>query len=865
MTAVLGLSASGQDSAAALVIDGEIVAAAREASFSRSRHDPTFPVRALEYCLSEARVSAGDVDYVACSNKPLLELERFLETHLTHAPFRFSAFARALPEYLSEKLRLRSAVARALREKPKHRVVFIERHQAQAAAAFFPSPFPDAAILTLDGGGEWIASSLSVGRDRAIEIRSEQRFPHSLGFVHAAFTQYLGFEEEREWMSLAHLGEPRFRSQILNQVVALAEDGAIALDTSCFELCQAGCLTSPTFHALFGGPPRRPEGRLEARHADIAASLQNVSEEILSRMVRHAKKETGARALCLAGRPALNAAANTRILREGSFEEMWIQPGPDTGAAAGAALFTYHQLLGHARRTRRPDLLSHGLLGPSYDDSAMKRAVERAGLPFREIRALDARLEEVADALIAGAVVGWFDGRLEIGDSALGARSVLADPRSASIAGRLQHVVKPFPCVVLAEQAHAWRDVSKRFESPYCLLAANDSTRLQTLSPNDPRALRGLLERFFARTGCPALVSADFDSWSEPLVCSPDDAVWAFVHSQMDLLCLGPFLVEQPEPELPRLVSPCCRQELSGQACPQCGAAYPVTNGIWSAFVAGSDGVTQKVRNFYEATPFPDYSSEDSLRALVQKSIRGRYAAALDRAIPATARVLEVGCGTGQLTNFLGLACRSVVGVDASRASLALGEGFRAAHDLQRVRFVHANLFQLPFPAESFDVVIAHGVVHHTADPERAVRVIAECLRPGGHLVLGVYNRWGRIATQARRLAFSVLGERAARLDPIVVRERLEGSKRRAWLMDQYRHPHETSHGFAETLAWLDRTGLELVGSVPALRIEDEPLAEDLFEPRARGTRLDHFLSAVAFATGAGDEGGYQVLISRRR
>jgi carbamoyltransferase len=588
MTAILGLSAFYHDSAAALVVDGRIVAAAQEERFSRKRHDPDFPTQAVAYCLREAGLTAADLDWVGFYDKPLLKFERLLETYLAYAPAGFGSFAKAMPLWLRTKLHLPRLLRRELPGYVR-RFVFAEHHESHAASAFFPSPFDEAAILTVDGVGEWATASFGVGRGNRIGLTHQLRFPHSLGLLYSAFTYYTGFRVnsgEYKVMGLAPYGEPRFVKLILDHLIDLKPDGSFRLDQSYFRYAAGLTMTGPKFHRLFGGPPRAPESKLTQRDMDLAASVQAVTEEVILRMVRHVHRETGGtmKNLCLAGGVALNCVANGRLLREGPFESIWAQPAAgDAGGALGVALLVHHQLLGMPREVDPLDAMRGALLGPSYRDAAIERVLKTEGVAFTHLGTEREVCDAVADHLAAGRVVGWFQGRMEFGPRALGARSILGDPRDPEMQSRMNLKIKfresfrPFAPAVLRDSVSDLFDLDA--DSPYMLIVApvredqriepppgsgdlwgidrlnlprstvpavthvDFSARVQTVDDARNPIFAHLLRAFEARTGCPALVNTSFNVRGEPIVATPADALRCFRATGIDVLSIGPYLV----------------------------------------------------------------------------------------------------------------------------------------------------------------------------------------------------------------------------------------------------------------------------------------------------------------------------------
>ncbi len=601
---ILGISAYYHDSAAALVVDGAVVAAAQEERFSRRKFDAGFPHRAVHYCLDASGCKLNDVDFVVFYDKPLLKFERLLETYLAFAPRGFTSFARSMPVWLKEKLFLRSLLGRELRSicpgfDARRRLLFSEHHLSHAASAYFPSPFDEAAVLTMDGVGEWATTSVGVGRGSGLTVLREIHFPHSLGLLYSAFTAYCGFKVnsgEYKLMGLAPYGEPRHVRTILDRLIDLKQDGSFRLNLEFFEYCTGMTMTGRRFDQLFGGPPRRPEAPIESRHLDIAASIQQVIEEAVLRLTRSIRTETGCRNLCLAGGVALNCVANGRVLRDGRFDRLWIQPAAgDAGAALGSALAGYFLYAGMNRSSAGGrDAMRGSLLGPEFGPGAIEIALRDLGAVF-EVLPGDDLLEVCAEELAAGRAVGWFQGRMEFGPRALGARSILADPRSRSMQSVLNLKVKfresfrPFAPAVLAEDAAAWFDLDA--PSPYMLLVANvtashlseptseerqlrgldrrmvarsdipavthvdGSARVQTVDAENHPRFHALLTRFKEKTGCPVLVNTSFNIRGEPVVCTPEDAYRCFMGTDLDLLVIGDCVLRkncQPPPLVER-------------------------------------------------------------------------------------------------------------------------------------------------------------------------------------------------------------------------------------------------------------------------------------------------------------------------
>src|SRR5579863_4062402 len=573
---ILGISAFYHDSAAALLRDGEIIAAAQEERFSRKKHDPGFPAQAIVYCLSEAGIAASDLDHVVFYDKPLLKFERLLETYLDYAPRGLRSFLHSIPLWLGEKLWIREHIAREL--PVKNPVLFTEHHEAHAASAFFPSPFDSAAILTVDGVGEWATSSFGSGKDNEIYLTHELHFPHSLGLLYSAFTYYLGFKVnsgEYKVMGLAPYGEPKYVQKILDNLVDIRDDGSLRLNMCYFGYCDGFTMTNAAFDALFGAPPRQPESPVTQRTMDLARSIQEVAEIVMLRMAGHVHKQTGEKNLCLAGGVALNCVANGRILRESPFENLWIQPAAgDAGGAIGAALSVWHQYLDHPR-TASPS--STAFQGPQFSSSEIASALDsKAAVYTRFDRST--LVKHVARLLADGNVVAWFQGRMEFGPRALGARSILGDPRSPTMQSQMNLKIKfresfrPFAPAVVRDRVSDFFDLD--CDSPYMLLVApvrpdaqlpavthvDGSARIQTVRSGENALFHELLTEFGRLTGYPVLINTSFNVRGEPIVCTPEDAYRCFLRTNIDYLVIED-LVLAKQAQAPRQESTAWQEE----------------------------------------------------------------------------------------------------------------------------------------------------------------------------------------------------------------------------------------------------------------------------------------------------------------
>ena len=591
---ILGISAFYHDSAAALVEDGRIVAAAQEERFTRKKHDASFPRNAVGYCLDAVGAKLADIDHVAFYDKPFLKFERLLETYIAMAPKGFRSFQMAIPLWLKEKLFQKSLLRRQLKEFDEEasndKLLFTEHHLSHAASAFFPSPFDKAVVLTMDGVGEWATTSAGIGEGNRLEIFQEIHFPHSLGLLYSALTYYTGFKVnsgEYKVMGLAPYGEPKYAKLILDHLVDLKPDGSFRLDMSYFDYCTGLTMTNERFAKLFGQPVRTPDQLLTPFHMDVAASIQAVLDEAVLRLTRSLAARTGARNLCLAGGVALNCVANGKVLRDGKFDSVWIQPAAgDAGGAVGAALAAYHQFKGKPRAVAASDGMSGAFLGPEFPQDEIEQRLQEAGARF-DVLSEDAMIAAAAKALADQLAIGWFQGRMEFGPRSLGARSILGDPRSPTMQKNLNLKVKyresfrPFAPAVLREDVADWFELDS--DSPYMLIVADVredrrrtmsadeqalfgidklnvsrseipavthidySARIQTVRADTNPKFHRLLTEFKRLTGCPVLVNTSFNVRGEPIVCTPEDAFRCFMGNELDLLVVGQCVLRKSE------------------------------------------------------------------------------------------------------------------------------------------------------------------------------------------------------------------------------------------------------------------------------------------------------------------------------
>lgn len=585
---ILGVSAFYHDSAAALIEDGAVIAAAQEERFTRKKHDDRFPEYAIQYCLDEAGIELNDIDFVAFYDKPFLKFERLLETYLAFAPSGFRSFKMAIPVWLKEKLFQKDLLHKKFKKFDKdfdwqNKLLFSEHHQSHAASAFFPSPFEEAIVLTMDGVGEWATTSVAIGRGRELNMVREIHFPHSLGLLYSAFTYYTGFKVnsgEYKVMGLAPYGEPVYKDLILDKLMDVKEDGSFRLDQQYFNYCTGLTMTNKKFDELFGGPPRKAEEQLTQKHMDLAASVQAVTEEVVLRLTRSLSKEYGIKNLCLAGGVALNCVANGKVLRDQAFENVWVQPAAgDAGGALGAALNAYHLFQQQPRNLNGAmDGMKGSYLGPELRQSEIEERLSAAGAKF-SVLGDDETIDATAEAMADGKAIGWFQGRMEFGPRALGGRSIIADPRSPEMQKTLNLRVKyresfrPFAPSVLREDVSDWFDIDS--DSPYMLMVApvvekrrrkmtddenklfgieklnvprsdipavthvDYSARIQTVHKETNPRYHALISAFKKRTGCPVVVNTSFNVRGEPIVCTPEDAFRCFMGSEIEVLVCG--------------------------------------------------------------------------------------------------------------------------------------------------------------------------------------------------------------------------------------------------------------------------------------------------------------------------------------
>lgn len=585
---IIGISAFYHDSAACLIKDGKIIAAAQEERFTRKKHDSDFPKKAVDYCFSEAGISIEDIDYLVYYDKPFLTFERILETYLAYVPKGLKSYIKALPVWLKEKLWIPIIIEKKIGYKGK--ILFTEHHHAHAASAFFASPFEESAFLTLDGVGEWTTTSTGIGRGNQLKVLKEIYFPHSLGLLYSAFTYYTGFKVnsgEYKIMGLAPYGEPKYVDLIYEHLIDVKEDGSFRLNMEYFDYPAGLVMTNKNFDELFGGPARQPEAELTQKEMDLSRSIQVVTEEIVLKIVKNIHKETGLKNLCLAGGVALNCVANAKILNEGPFDNIWIQPASgDAGGALGAALAVWYQYLGKERKIENgKDFQQGSFLGPEFSDKAIEKYLNKIGAKYKKIQDLEDLFDKTSSLIIDGNVIGWFQGRMEYGPRALGNRSIIGDARSqemqkiVNLKIKYRESFRPFAPSVLYEHSSDWFDIKEA--SPYMLLTAqvkenkqhkmtreeerlfgieklnisrsqvpaithvDYSARLQTVHKETNPRYHGLINNFYKKTGCPVIINTSFNVRGEPIVCTPEDAYKCFMRTEMDYLVMNNYILDK--------------------------------------------------------------------------------------------------------------------------------------------------------------------------------------------------------------------------------------------------------------------------------------------------------------------------------
>ena len=839
MAVVLGLSFFYHDSAAALAIDGEVVAAVAEERLCRRKHTNEFPKLAIEYCLERADLrSINDLDAIVFYEKPLQKLLRVVETSIETWPRGASRFVSSLPNFLKNKVNVRRVIAQHY---PSYEgsILFSEHHLSHAAAAFFPSPFEEAAIMTLDGVGEWETTAIGFGRDRRIQLDAAIHFPHSIGLLYSALTAYLGFQvNDGEWkvMGLAPYGEPRF-VDAFRKLVHMRDDGSFALDMRYFShhWSSRSAYQRQRWQELFGFAPRGPDEDIEQRHEDLACSGQAVAQELILGVARGARERYDTPNLVIAGGVGLNSVANWAIEREGIFDEVWIQPAAgDDGAAIGAALYAAHQIEDDPRHPQH-DAYS----GPAFSEDQILEFLRSRDIPFARLDE-QALIEQAAQALRAGQVIGWYQGRMEFGPRALGNRSILADATQPGMKETINSKVKfreyfrPFAPAVPLERVHEFFDVAPGTELPFMLkipdvrpemrealpaITHEDGTgRVQTVTHEANPRFHALLTRLGELSGIPVAVNTSFNVRGEPIVCTPYDAYHCFTHTGIDALFLGPFRIDT-KPETVDFEAGHARSDQLEARVDRSDEDITERVGDTLAEAIIDTHDPDKVLEFYRSLPFNFFSNAtDASRALMSKNQILEYPD-LHRVLDSSdsLRVLDVGCGAGWFAN----SCahyypHHVTGLDFN--TVAIDQARAVARLMSRpreVEFLVADVFDAE-PGAPFDIVNSLGVLHHTEDCHRAIRRCAGWVEQGGYLHIGLYHEPSRRPFLDH---FRSLQERGASVEELFAE--FEGldfpTEDRvhlySWFRDQVLHPHETQHSYAEIASLLEEEGLEPVST----------------------------------------------------
>lgn len=847
MADVLGLSFFFHDSAAAWVRDGRILAAAAEERFTRQKHTSVFPARAIEFCLEQAGVgSINDLDAIIFYEKPMLKLQRVMESALSTWPRGIGSFSRQLPAFLSQRLNVYRVIEREL-SAYKGPILFSEHHLSHAASAFFGSPFERAAILTMDGVGERETTAIGIGEDEQIRMLKSLHFPHSVGLLYSALTSYLGFEvNDAEWkvMGLAAYGRPAYLEPFRRLICGVSDHGLeLDLDFFAHHYSSKSSVRPGKWKELFGFGARRPDEDLRQEHKDLAHSGQKVVEEIILSLARQARALTGCDRLVIAGGVGLNGLANWKIQEAGIFKDVWVQPAAgDDGAALGAALLASRQLF----KDPSSGGMAHAYLGPAFDHEQVRAFLERGLIPY-ELLTDDQLIERVADLLADGKVVGWMQGRMEFGPRALGARSILADPTRVGMKDLVNSKIKyresfrPFAPAVPLEDVHEFFEVEPGTELPFMVkvlpvrpekraalpaITHQDGTaRVQTVRREDNPLFHRLLQAMRSRTGAPVLLNTSFNVRGEPIVCTPEDAYACFKGSGIDVLLMGNHLISQ-------------KTEHGGA--PVLAGAQPVMS---ERDVKGS------VLRFYGQLPFNSYSGAVEMSKQLMRSDRTREYPLVRKLLKDSraARVLDLGCGSG----WFAASCAyfhgaSVLGIDLNPVAIRQARSLARLMGCEGVDFIARDLFEFE-PQDRFDLVNSLGVLHHTADCHRAILRARDWVAPGGFLHLGLYHRHGRAPFLEH---FEVLKRQGAderallaafgAMNPKIT----DTTHLESWFRDQVLHPHETQHTLDEVKGLLASSGFEIQST--SIRGDERDYEAKARRALGRGRYFPGFFTVLA-------------------
>jgi carbamoyltransferase len=900
---ILGISAFYHDSAASIIYNGEIIAAVQEERFTRKKHDSSFPYNSIKYCLKEAGINGSELINIVFYEKPILKFERLLETYLAFAPKGFKSFLKSMPLWIKEKLfqkkNLIDELSQCLslnKNIVKKKILFCEHHLSHAASAFYPSPFETSAILTLDGVGEWTTTSFAIGNEKNIKLIEEIHFPHSLGLLYSAFTYFTGFKVnsgEYKMMGLAPYGEPKYVELIKNNLIKIAEDGSFKLNMKYFDYAAGLTMTSEKFNNLFGGPPRKPYSSITQREMDLAASVQKVIEDIIIKIALNIKNKTGEKNLCLAGGVALNCVANGVLQNEKIFENIWIQPAAgDAGGSLGAALATWHI---HHQSDRKiilsKDKMKCSYLGPQFSNEEVEFYLKEFGAKYLRLDN-EKLLDQTVEALENQKTIGWMQGRAEFGPRALGNRSIIGDPRSPIMQKKLNLKIKfrenfrPFAPAILSENLNEWFDF--KYKSPYMLLVGKINSNKQLKLSNDQKLCEGLnkldiirsqipaithvdnsariqtvekengifydlIKKFYKKTNCPIIINTSFNIRGEPPVNCPIDAYKCFMLTDLDILVIGNFILKKEEQFSKNISEKIFKKEFTINE-----------NLVKFSF---NDETVKKVTNFYDEAPFPSYEINDDKSSIQYKGDKNFLAREFKKFIGHNKNILEVGCGTGQLSIYFALGNNNkVFALDPTLNSINLGKDFTKKNKIKNITFVNADLFEDVFQNESFDFIWSNGVLHHTKNPKLAFDIISKYLKKNGYILIGLYNKYGRLKTLFRRLLYKIFGKSIVLfLDPTLRNIKKDNDDQiKAWIRDQYEHPLESLHTFDEVLDWFKENDIEYISSIPKCNL-NENNNKNLFQKTSKGSYLSRFFSQISMLfNNLGDDGGIFVVIGKK-
>ena len=903
MSKILGISAFYHDSAAALIDSGNIVSAAQEERFTRKKYDDDFPTQAIKFILEANNCNLNDIDKIIFYEKPFLKFERLLETYIAYSPRGFKQFSKAIPNWIKDKLFQKKKIINKLTKIQNNfdfhdKIYFSEHHLSHAASAYYPSPFNNAIILIADGVGEWATTTIAIGDKNKIKIVKEIQFPHSLGLIYSAFTYFIGFRVnggEYKLMGLAPYGEPKYKRKILENLIDVKDDGSFRLNQYYFNYATGLTMTNNNFNILFRHKPRDPQTeKINQFHMDLAASIQKVVEEILLKIIKNLFNEYKIPNLCLAGGVALNCVANGKILKEKLFENIWIQPAAgDAGGSLGAALLYWHNVLGNKKKNNI-DTMQCTYLGPEYSNDEIKNTLLKIGAKFVSLEKNEL-LDLTTNHLISGSAIGWFQGKMEFGPRALGGRSILSDPRSSVMQKKLNLKIKfresfrPFAPSVLLEDLNDWFDMTT--ESPYMLMVAevkkdklikiskeekllkgidklnisrsqipavthvDNTARIQTVTRKNGLYYE-LIKRFKEKTKCPLIVNTSFNIRGEPPVNSPIDAYRCFMTTDLDLLIIGNCVLEKKDQ---------IDQDLFFWK-KIFKKKFTINDNIVRFSI--DDQSAKKIVNFYTESPFPNYKKNEDKSSIIYKGEKNFLTKEFKKFIGFDKNVLEVGCGTGQLSLYFAIGNNNrIFALDPTLASIKLGKEFSVKNNINNIKFINADIFDDVFNEKIFDFIWTNGVLHHTKNPTLAFDIISKYLKKNGYILVGLYNKYGRLRTIFRKFLYKLFGKNIVMyLDPIL-RNIKKGNEDqiKSWIKDQYENPVESLHSLDEVLRWFEKNNIEFISSIPACVIDNDT-NENIFKKTSTGSFFSRILSQVSMIfNNLGTDGGLFVVIGKQK